>query len=372
MVALSTASCSAQTSSKKYNESSNLINWPTEFNPKNSDFYVHNEIEIQAKPEVVWQLLVQASLWGNWYDGIENIRFEEANQKELNLQTKVFWNSMGQSLNNEVVQFEENKTLAWQFKEKRIQGMHAWVIIPTEKGCRVITDESQTGQLAILQRFFLPFKLLRQHENWLLLLKQEAEKTNPNLGNRLNKSEREKMVQVLQASHDKFSNSIDGLSPEQLNFKSASGKWSIAECIEHVTLAELRFPEIVREEMLKPADPEKRKKIKIKDQKIREKMISRSWKARSPEVFKPSNSFENHESILAAFQKQRLATIEYVQTSNDDLRNHFWKHPLTGTIDLYQTLLLMSAHLERHTDQIIMIKESEGFPMRDQPFSLLE
>ncbi|WP_293015040.1 hypothetical protein [Mongoliibacter sp.] len=39
---------------------------------------------------------------------------------------------MGQSLNNEVVQFEFNKTLAWQFHEKKIQGMHAWVIIPKE------------------------------------------------------------------------------------------------------------------------------------------------------------------------------------------------------------------------------------------------
>ncbi|TVP47367.1 MAG: hypothetical protein EA341_12870 [Mongoliibacter sp.] len=56
----------AQISSKKYDEAANLIEWPAEFNPKNSDFYVHNEIEIQAKPEVVWRLLVQASNWENW------------------------------------------------------------------------------------------------------------------------------------------------------------------------------------------------------------------------------------------------------------------------------------------------------------------
>ncbi|MCC5928886.1 MAG: DinB family protein [Cyclobacteriaceae bacterium] len=342
----------AQISSRKYNEAANLIAWPAEFDPKNSDFYVHNEIEIMAKPEVVWQLLVQASNWENWYDGIQNIRFENQGQRVLEPETKVFWNSMGQSLNNKVTQFEPNKTLAWQFNEKKIQGMHAWVIIPTEEGCKVVTDESQTGQLAKLQKIFLPNKLRKQHDNWLRLLKQEAEKSNPELGNRLNTSEREKMVKVLQQSQEKFTTAIHGLSEEQIKFKPASGKWSIAECIEHITLAELRFPEIVHEEMLKPADPHKRKKIKIKDEAIREKMISSKWKARSPEVFKPSGRFEDTASAISVFNNQRRATIDYVKTSQDDLRNHFWRHPLFGTIDLYQTLLLMSAHLERHAEQI--------------------
>jgi uncharacterized protein YndB with AHSA1/START domain len=107
----------AQISSRKYDEAANLILWPAEFDPKNSDFYVHNEIEIQAKPEVVWRLLVQASDWENWYDGIQNIAFEEPGQRDLKAETNVFWNSMGQSLNNEVVQFETNKTLARQFHE---------------------------------------------------------------------------------------------------------------------------------------------------------------------------------------------------------------------------------------------------------------
>ena len=64
-----------------------------------------------------------------------------------------------------------------------------------------------------------------------------------------------------------------------------------------------------------------------------------------------------------AFKKQRLKTIEYIKTTNDDLRNHFWKHRLTGTIDLYQTILLMSAHLERHLAQIEQIKKTAAFPL---------
>ena len=42
----------------------------------------------------------------------------------------------------------------------------------------------------------------------------------------------------LYISRMKFLNAIDGLSPAQLAFKAAPGRWSIAECAEHITLSE--------------------------------------------------------------------------------------------------------------------------------------
>lgn len=170
----------AQTYSRKYHEAENKIHWPDKFNPKGSDFYVHNEIEINASPAQVWQLLIQAKNWRNWYDGIQHIQFEDTTQQNLAKETQVFWNSMGQSLNNTVVEYVPNERLAWQFNETNIQGHHAWLITPTENGCKVITDESQTGKLARLQKIFLPRKLMKQHDKWLRLLKQEAEKSNRN------------------------------------------------------------------------------------------------------------------------------------------------------------------------------------------------
>ncbi len=169
----------AQTYSRKYQAAENQINWPAAFDPRVSDFYVHNEIEINATPEQVWQLLVHAKEWTQWYDGIQDIRFDDSTQQVLAKDTKVCWKSMGQSLNNTVVEFKPYQALAWQFSEAKIQGHHAWVILPTASGCRVITDESQTGKLAKLQKIFLPKKLMKQHDKWLRLLKQEAEKWNP-------------------------------------------------------------------------------------------------------------------------------------------------------------------------------------------------
>lgn len=166
----------AQSYSKKYNPTENLIVWPADLDPLVSDFYVHNEIDIQASPQRVWQLLIAATAWNSWYDGIQQIKFEDSSQVDLAKNTKVFWRSMGQDLNNTVVEFEPATRLAWQFREQKIQGHHAWVIVPTATGCRVITDESQTGRLAKLQKIFLPKKLMKQHDRWLRLLKAEAEK----------------------------------------------------------------------------------------------------------------------------------------------------------------------------------------------------
>jgi len=178
----------------------------------------------------------------------------------------------------------------------------------------------------------------------------------------LTQKERQFLINILNASFDKFENATRSLSETQLNFKVKDKKWSVAECIEHVTLEELRFQEIVNEEMTKPSHPEYRSKIKIKDEKIRPKMLSRIWKAKSPEVFKPTGRFTTSKEAIEAFRKQRLKTISYIETTNDDLRNHFWKHPLTGTIDLYQTLILMSAHLERHIEQMENSKKDLNFP----------
>lgn len=174
--------------------------------------------------------------------------------------------------------------------------------------------------------------------------------------------ERRELIVQLQNSLNKFNTTIAGLTSEQLNFREKDNKWTIAECIEHVTLAELKFPTIVNEEMQKPSNPDYIKKIKIKDEKIRPKMLSRIWKAKSPEIFKPTGRFASSEEAIKIFQEQRAKTLQYVNTTSDDLRNHFWRHPLTGTIDLYQTLILMSAHLERHIEQIEKIKSASNFP----------
>jgi hypothetical protein len=178
----------------------------------------------------------------------------------------------------------------------------------------------------------------------------------------LSMQERTFLITQLESSIGNFKNTVANLTNNQFSFRPAADKWTIAECIEHIALAELEFPKILARENWQPPNKEYRSKIKIADNEIQPKMTSRKWKAKSPEVFKPSNKFSSVAEAITAFQTQRKTTIAYVETTEDDLRNHYWKHPLTGTIDLYQTLILMSAHVERHTEQIEQIKSNKKFP----------
>jgi hypothetical protein len=250
-----------------------------------------------------------------------------------------------------------NERIAWEVRKGNLTAYHAWVIVPTDKGCRLITPESQNGFLTFLQKIFKPSKLLNLHEHWLEMIKAKAEETTP----RLTEIEKNKMNEILNSSLIKFQGAVNNLSESQLNFRPAPNKWSIAECIEHIALAELEFPKILEREMQQPANPDLRKKIRIKDDEIQPKMTSRKWKAKSPEIFKPTHNFASAKEAIDTLQTQRNKTIAYVETTKDDLRNRYWKHPLTGKIDLYQTLLLMSAHLERHIEQIENIKKDDNF-----------
>lgn len=57
---------------KKYDPTTNLVFWPDEFNPTTVKLYVYNEIEINTKPEVVWNILIDAKKWHHFYDGVQS------------------------------------------------------------------------------------------------------------------------------------------------------------------------------------------------------------------------------------------------------------------------------------------------------------
>jgi uncharacterized protein YndB with AHSA1/START domain len=151
------------------------IQWPSEYEPSKSRFYVHNEIEINASPEVVWGILVDALKWELWYEGAKNVSYTDSLDTVLDASSVFQWQTMGLKFESAIKQFETNRLLAWESKKKSISGFHVWLIIPTEKGCKVITDESQNGWLTFFEKTFQGKKLHRLHDVWLEALKNKSE-----------------------------------------------------------------------------------------------------------------------------------------------------------------------------------------------------
>jgi hypothetical protein len=179
----------------------------------------------------------------------------------------------------------------------------------------------------------------------------------------LSAEERDSALKSLQATHDAFLQSIAGLSEKQWRFKPAPDRWSVAEVSEHIAVSEsMLFGMIQSKIMTSPADPSKRAEVAGKDEIILTKVPDRSHKAQAPEFLKPTNRWATREELTKAFEDSRKATMDYVRTTNDDLRDHFGPHPLLGPMDAYQWILLISAHSERHTKQIEEVKADPNFP----------
>ena len=175
-------------------------------------------------------------------------------------------------------------------------------------------------------------------------------------------TERTYAIDYLKTSQANLHQSLNGLSAEQVVYKPNAGRWSITECVEHIVLVERGIFGRVLSGMNVDANPEKRTSIKVSDVDVIKAVRSRATVLPSPAPFVPTGRFTTLDAALQAFDEQREAAIDLVQTTPGDLRTHYFEHFVLGTLDTYQAILLMSSHVERHRKQIEEVKASPGFP----------
>jgi uncharacterized damage-inducible protein DinB len=181
----------------------------------------------------------------------------------------------------------------------------------------------------------------------------------------LTSQERDAALAGFQATRNQFLQAISGLSEAQWKFKPAPDRWSVAEVAEHITVSESTLLQLVQTQLMQtPAAPEKREQVKGKDEIVLQKVPDRSVKAQAPEFLRPTGRWASEGEVVSAFEKYRQATMDYVRSTNDDLRDHFFDHPKLGMLDGYQWLLLISAHSQRHTEQINEVKADPNFPKK--------
>jgi hypothetical protein len=176
----------------------------------------------------------------------------------------------------------------------------------------------------------------------------------------LTPADREKGLQYLQQTRDAVVDATKGLSEAQLKFKSAPDRWSVAETLEHIALAEdFLFQNVTEKIMKAPAGPADRDTAKI-DAMVLAMIPDRSHKAQAPPPLVPTGRWTPADT-LDHFLKSRAKTIAFMQ-STPDLREHVADSPLGQPLDAYEWLLFIAAHSERHTKQILEVKADPNFP----------
>ena len=204
----------------------------------------------------------------------------------------------------------------------------------------------------------IPFQSFRRNSIYLSLLLTPMGLLAQTLG----PDERSFAMSNLYISRMKFLDAIDGLSPVQLAFKPSPERWSIAECAEHITLSEDMLFKMAERALAAPAVKRDLGVYLKVDQQIMKSVVDRSKKVQAPEALQPSHKWKTMDAMLTEFKQKRMKTIEWVELTNADVRGHVLPHPEFKELDAFQWVLLLSAHTERHTLQILEVKANPKFP----------
>ena len=157
-------------------------------------------------------------------------------------------------------------------------------------------------------------------------------------------------------------NSLKRLSDAQLNFKPAPDRWSISDCVKHIAMTEMFLWKMTDAALKQPADAAKRSEVKLTDEQVLQNIESREHKIKTAPPLEPQNTpFKSCPDALSSFFDSRKMLINFIATTNDDMRDHIVTLPF-GSFDSYQMLLFMAAHSYRHTQQIEEVKADPNFP----------
>jgi hypothetical protein len=182
--------------------------------------------------------------------------------------------------------------------------------------------------------------------------------------------EREFLVNHLHRTRAKLVEATKGLTTAQWHFKPSPFKWSAAQLLEHISLVEDHGIQLVKYQVANAPAPPPRDQAAMKagDKHILDGAADQSNKKYHPsepirpEVQTAANKTPNDPAAdLKRFLDGREKTIEFSKTGKD-MRGHCMDSPPLKCSDVYQWLLLISAHSERHTVQLLELKANPNFP----------
>jgi uncharacterized protein YndB with AHSA1/START domain len=149
------------------------IDWPAKMTPRECPVYVRNEITVAAPPAEVWQRLVRAQQWPDWFSRAKKVRMLEGGP-DLAVGARVRWHMLGADIAVTVRRAEATRRLDWEGGAAGVHAYHAWLLEPVAGGTRIVTEETERGPLPSLLRWYLRGALHRAHQEWLESLARVA------------------------------------------------------------------------------------------------------------------------------------------------------------------------------------------------------
>jgi hypothetical protein len=168
--------------------------------------------------------------------------------------------------------------------------------------------------------------------------------------------DRDDLVSHLQMTENWLVDEVSHLSPAQLQFRMARDRWTIAEVVKHLAIADPTYWQLFQDGMKHPLQHLEKQAT---DADVLWYGINRTKHEKTEPYKDPKGQKIDIQQALESFRKLHSTMLEYARTTGEDLRGH--AVPDWG-VDAYQCLLEISTHTQRHILQIREVKADPGFP----------
>ena len=169
--------------------------------------------------------------------------------------------------------------------------------------------------------------------------------------------ERQEMMTWLASGRQALVDAVSGVSERLAAQRPEPERWSILECVEHVAVVEgYLLSQIETAETGETMVNRKREAL------IRARATDRSRQVPAPSAAVPTGQFATLAAALEQFLESRARSIRFVEKCAADLRAQMTTHPLIGTVNCYEMLLMMAAHPQRHAEQIREVRKKLESP----------
>jgi hypothetical protein len=186
--------------------------------------------------------------------------------------------------------------------------------------------------------------------------------TAPLFADPMTKADREHLLVHFEMTTQVVAEQVRGLSPEQLEYKASPDRWSIREVVSHLAVAEPDYWREIQKALKAPPDM-KGQRSQATDADVMWYGVDRVVHTKTGGGHEKVDTYKDLGEALGKFQALRATMIEYIKTTNDDLRGHSFRD-YGEVIDCWQWMLEISTHAERHINQIREIKNDPNFPKR--------
>jgi hypothetical protein len=161
-------------------------------------------------------------------------------------------------------------------------------------------------------------------------------------------SETIEIIEILEKSKEDFHAAASGLPESLANVRPEENRWSVLDCVEHVTTVEEIFLKRLAGGEYSEAPP----KDKVKEEALAARFVDRTTKRQAPEAVLPKGRFTSLAEGLKQFQSARDCTVQFARERAADLYTLASVHPAFGPLNGMEALMIIAGHARRHAEQI--------------------